>query len=147
MFCENRTTIYILSGLEEFATPSSSVLNLVSELDESEETLLCHLGPGCPAYPLAPWIRKTAGFLGVTLYFMVLYTVQLVADCSPLLPPSLWRTRLSCSAHWRSSTRRRCTGQPRTPPTNLSPGGDKLAAWPGLAWPGLAWPGLAWPDQ
>ena len=74
-------------NLEEFATPSSSVLNLVSELDESEETLLCHLGPGCPAYPLAPWIRKTAGFLGVTLYFMVLYTVQLVADCSPLLPP------------------------------------------------------------
>ena len=60
MFWENRTTIYILSGLEEFAIPSSSVLNLVSELDESEGTLLCHLGPGCPAYPLAPWIRKTA---------------------------------------------------------------------------------------
>ena len=46
--------------MEEFATPSSSVLNLVSELDESKETLFCHLGPGCPAYPLALWIRKTA---------------------------------------------------------------------------------------
>ena len=32
---------------------------------------------------------------------------------------SPWRTRLSCSAHWRSSTRRRCTGQPRTPPTSV----------------------------
>ena len=50
----------VFVNLEEFATPSSSVLNLVSELDESKETLFCHLGPGCPAYSLTPWIRKTA---------------------------------------------------------------------------------------
>ena len=135
MFWENRTTIYILSGLEEFAIPSSSVLNLVSELDESEGTLLCHLGPGCPAYPLAPWIRKTAGFLGVTLYFMVLYTVQLVADCSPLLPPVprelAFLVRLIGAA---------VRG-------GVVPGSRghrlQICRLEGINWP----PGLAWPDQ